>query len=159
MLSRTFSRVTATATPRLPAYFAQRNNNSSSSNGSSSNGNGGIGGGLERNRPRAAEDINTTRRRLQYQMRKRGILETDLLLSTFASEHLHALSPSELADLDSLLSHIDWDIFYWATNKTAPPESVEKMEVFQKLKTHAAKRGNSIVRMPDLEASRDNKKQ
>ncbi|KAJ1731591.1 Succinate dehydrogenase assembly factor 2 mitochondrial [Coemansia sp. Benny D160-2] len=149
MLSRTLSRLTPTATPRLPAYLSQRSN---SSNGSSSgSGNGAIGGGLERNRPRAAEDISTTRRRLQYQMRKRGILETDLLLSTFASEHLHALTLSELADLDSLLSHIDWDIFYWATNKTAPPESVEKMEVFQKLRTHAAKRGSSIVRMPDLE--------
>ncbi|KAJ2514447.1 Succinate dehydrogenase assembly factor 2 mitochondrial [Coemansia sp. RSA 2049] len=153
MLSRTLSRLTPTATPRLPACLSQRNNNSSSSSGGggSGNGNGAIGGGLERNRPRGTEDISTTRRRLQYQMRKRGILETDLLLSTFASEHLHALTPSELADLDSLLGHIDWDIFYWATNKTAPPESVEKMEVFQKLRTHAAKRGSSIVRMPDLE--------
>ncbi|KAJ2089365.1 Succinate dehydrogenase assembly factor 2 mitochondrial [Coemansia sp. RSA 986] len=102
---------------------------------------------------RANENIQTMRRRLQYQMRKRGILETDLLLSTFASEHLHALSHEELTDLDSLLSNIDWDIFYWATKKTAPPESVENMLVFQKLRAHAAKRGNMIVRMPDLEDS------
>ncbi|KAJ2548049.1 Succinate dehydrogenase assembly factor 2 mitochondrial [Coemansia sp. RSA 1933] len=100
---------------------------------------------------RTGEDITTMRRRLQYQMRKRGILETDLLLSTFASEHLQTMSLTELADLDVLLSNIDWDIFYWATKKTVPPEAVSSMPVFQKLVEHAAKRGNTIVRMPDLE--------
>ncbi|KAJ2579320.1 Succinate dehydrogenase assembly factor 2 mitochondrial, partial [Coemansia sp. RSA 1836] len=80
------------------------------------------GVGLER-KEREGEDITTMRRRLQYQMRKRGILETDLLLSTFASEHLATLEPQELRDLDSLMSNIDWDIFYWATNKSPAPDS------------------------------------
>ncbi|KAJ2393557.1 Succinate dehydrogenase assembly factor 2 mitochondrial [Coemansia sp. RSA 2559] len=103
---------------------------------------------------RGAEDLDTMRRRLQYQMRKRGILETDLLLSTFASEHLHVLTKEELTDLDALLSNIDWDIFYWATRKTEPPKAIQDMSVFQKLVEHAAKRGNTIVRMPDLEDSK-----
>src|SRR5204863_10095199 len=34
------------------------------------------------------ETPDVTRARLLYQSRKRGILETDLLLSTFAHEHL-----------------------------------------------------------------------
>ncbi|KAJ2059407.1 Succinate dehydrogenase assembly factor 2 mitochondrial [Coemansia sp. S146] len=106
--------------------------------------------GLER-KERGVEDSQTMRRRLLYQMRKRGILETDLLLSTFASEHLAGLETRELVDLDSLLSNIDWDIFYWATNKTPAPEVVQSMSVFQKLKDHAAKRGSAIVRMPDLQ--------
>ncbi|PIA17284.1 DUF339-domain-containing protein, partial [Coemansia reversa NRRL 1564] len=97
-----------------------------------------------------SEVLETTRRRLLYQMRKRGILETDLLLSTFAAQHLSSLSRAELGDLDSLLSNIDWDIFYWATGKTQPPESIWSMPVFQKLRDHASKRGHSIVRMPDL---------
>ncbi|KAJ2900682.1 Succinate dehydrogenase assembly factor 2 mitochondrial [Coemansia aciculifera] len=105
--------------------------------------------GLER-KERGSEDTATMRRRLLYQMRKRGILETDLLLSTFASEHLNTLDPKELADLDSLLSNIDWDIFYWATNKIQPPPQVLQMPVFAKLREHAAKRGSAIVRMPDL---------
>ncbi|KAJ2811460.1 Succinate dehydrogenase assembly factor 2 mitochondrial [Coemansia furcata] len=105
------------------------------------------GVGLER-KERGAEDTHTMRRRLLYQMRKRGILETDLLLSTFASEHLANLEHAELVELDSLLSNIDWDIFYWATNKTPAPEAVQGMGVFQKLREHADKRG--IVRMPDL---------
>ncbi|KAI9501513.1 Succinate dehydrogenase assembly factor 2 mitochondrial [Coemansia spiralis] len=106
--------------------------------------------GLER-KQRTGEDVETVRRRLQYQMRKRGILETDLLLSTFASEQLKLLSREELDDLDSLLSNVDWDIFYWATGKSTPPESVQLMAVFQKLKQHASKRGKTIMRMPDLD--------
>ncbi|KAJ2027881.1 Succinate dehydrogenase assembly factor 2 mitochondrial, partial [Coemansia sp. S610] len=107
------------------------------------------GVGLER-KERGGEDLSTMRRRLLYQMRKRGILETDLLLSTFASEHLAELERGELVDLDSLLSNIDWDIFYWATNKTPAPASVQSMSVFQKLRDHANKQGSGIVRMPDL---------
>ncbi|KAJ2800648.1 Succinate dehydrogenase assembly factor 2 mitochondrial [Coemansia guatemalensis] len=106
--------------------------------------------GLERKIRTGSEDLETMRRRLLYQMRKRGILETDLLLSTFAAQHLGSLSHTELGDLDSLLSNIDWDIFYWATGKTQPPESVCSMPVFQKLRDHASKRGRTIVRMPDL---------
>ncbi|KAI8323603.1 DUF339-domain-containing protein [Martensiomyces pterosporus] len=109
--------------------------------------------GLER-KVRQQEDLDTMRRRLQYQMRKRGILETDLLLSTFASEHLGSLTREEMAELDTLLSNIDWDIFYWATEKTPAPKDVEQMAVFQKLKVHASKRGSKITRMPDLEEAK-----
>ncbi|KAJ1887529.1 Succinate dehydrogenase assembly factor 2 mitochondrial [Kickxella alabastrina] len=123
----------------------------SSSRISSNSAPGGIG--LER-KPRENENLETLQRRLQYQMRKRGILETDLLLSTFASEHLLSLSHEELVDLDSLLSNIDWDIFYWATKKTEAPEVVKRMGVFEKLMEHAAKRGTGIVRMPDLEETK-----
>ncbi|KAJ1741865.1 Succinate dehydrogenase assembly factor 2 mitochondrial [Coemansia sp. RSA 1086] len=106
--------------------------------------------GLQR-KQREGEDTPTMRRRLQYQMRKRGILETDLLLSTFAAEHLGQLSRGEMQELDSLLSNIDWDIFYWATGKTRPPPQVCSMAVFQKLREHARRRGESITRMPDLD--------
>ncbi|KAJ2357755.1 Succinate dehydrogenase assembly factor 2 mitochondrial [Coemansia erecta] len=106
--------------------------------------------GLQR-KPRANEDTGTMRRRLLYQMRKRGILETDLLLSTFAAQHLSGLTRAELSDLDALLSNIDWDIFYWATGKTQAPDNVASMPVFQKLREHASKRGTTIERMPDLE--------
>ncbi|KAJ2782017.1 Succinate dehydrogenase assembly factor 2 mitochondrial [Coemansia javaensis] len=110
--------------------------------------------GLER-KTRAGEDVDTMRRRLQYQMRKRGILETDLLLSTFAAQHLHQLPRDELADLDTLLSNIDWDIFYWATGRTQPPEDVAAMPVFQRLRAHASERGPTIVRMPDLDPAQN----
>ncbi|KAK6358998.1 succinate dehydrogenase assembly factor 2 [Orbilia brochopaga] len=61
------------------------------------------------------EDENTMRARLVYQSRKRGILESDLLLSTFADEHLHNLSLDQLREYDAFLNENDWDIYYWCT--------------------------------------------
>lgn len=97
------------------------------------------------------ETLSITRKRLQYQMRKRGILETDLLLSTFAHDHLDKLDSQELRDLDTVLGHVDWDIFYWATGKTKPPENIQQMSVFQRLQQHATStQSKGINRMPDL---------
>ncbi|RSL67000.1 hypothetical protein CEP54_003487 [Fusarium duplospermum] len=66
---------------------------------------------------RVGEDDATKRARLVYQSRKRGTLESDLLLSTFASKHLPTLSPELLDQYDLLLDENDWDIYYWATQK------------------------------------------
>ncbi|KAF8533050.1 Flavinator of succinate dehydrogenase-domain-containing protein [Trichophaea hybrida] len=67
------------------------------------------------------------RARLLYQSRKRGILETDLLLSTFAHEHLSTMTKEQLEQYDRFLDENDWDIYYWATQQ-APPTSVEYAE-------------------------------
>ncbi|KAH9162135.1 Flavinator of succinate dehydrogenase, partial [Lactarius sanguifluus] len=50
------------------------------------------------------------------QSRKCGTLESDLLLSTFAQEHLGAMDAAELSELDKLMDETDWDIYYWATS-------------------------------------------
>lgn len=52
--------------------------------------------------PRHNEDIDTLRARLVYQSRKRGMLEGDLLLSTFAKENLGIMSLEELKDFDKV---------------------------------------------------------
>ena len=49
------------------------------------------------------------------QSRKRGTLESDLLLSTFAAAHLPHMTPAQLAQYDLFLDENDWDIYYWAT--------------------------------------------
>ncbi|WFD21314.1 Succinate dehydrogenase assembly factor 2 mitochondrial [Malassezia caprae] len=59
--------------------------------------------------------------RLQYQCRKRGTLETDLILSTFAQKELARLADEELHELDQLLDEPDWDIFYWCTERKPVP--------------------------------------
>ena len=52
--------------------------------------------------PRPGEPIETTRARLIYQSRKRGTLESDLLLSTFAQEHLGAMDAEALSEFDKV---------------------------------------------------------
>ncbi|KAI5856353.1 Flavinator of succinate dehydrogenase-domain-containing protein [Tricharina praecox] len=76
---------------------------------------------------RVGEDLKTMRARLLYQSRKRGILETDLLLSTFAHENLEKMDREMLDQYDRFLDENDWDIYYWTTQQ-APPTSVEYAE-------------------------------
>ncbi|KAK4131360.1 DUF339-domain-containing protein [Trichocladium antarcticum] len=66
---------------------------------------------------RTGESPETMRARMLYQSRKRGTLESDLLLSTFASRHLAAMTPAQLAEYDLFLDENDWDIYYWATQE------------------------------------------
>jgi succinate dehydrogenase flavin-adding protein (antitoxin of CptAB toxin-antitoxin module) len=66
---------------------------------------------------RTGEDTNTKRARLLYQSRKRGTLESDLLLSTFAATNLPTMTPAQLHEYDLFLDENDWDIYYWATQR------------------------------------------
>ncbi|KAI1091862.1 DUF339-domain-containing protein [Rostrohypoxylon terebratum] len=70
---------------------------------------------------RQGEDDSTMRARLVYQSRKRGILETDLLLSTFADEYLPTMTREQMSQYDAFLDENDWDIYYWATQE--PPSN------------------------------------
>jgi Flavinator of succinate dehydrogenase len=52
---------------------------------------------------RSYETVDVTRARLLYQSRKRGILETDLLLSTFANKYLSGMVEGDLREYDKVL--------------------------------------------------------
>lgn len=54
------------------------------------------------------------------QSRKRGTLESDLLLSTFANSNLTTMSLEQLKEYDQFLDENDWDIYYWATQQPSP---------------------------------------
>jgi succinate dehydrogenase flavin-adding protein (antitoxin of CptAB toxin-antitoxin module) len=54
------------------------------------------------------------------QSRKRGTLESDLLMSTFAEVHLREMTPAQLTQYDLFLDENDWDIYYWATQEPSP---------------------------------------
>jgi len=54
------------------------------------------------------------------QSRKRGTLESDLLMSTFAEAHLRDMTPAQMAQYDLFLDENDWDIYYWATQEPTP---------------------------------------
>ncbi|KAI8378669.1 Flavinator of succinate dehydrogenase-domain-containing protein [Choanephora cucurbitarum] len=103
--------------------------------------------------PRPNESTDNKRRRLTYQSRKRGILETDLLLSTFAKSWLPKFSHAQLEEYDRLLDEPDWDIFYWATNKKPVPERWQTSDVLKMITEHAKNEDKKVLRMPDLETT------
>ncbi|KAK9366736.1 Flavinator of succinate dehydrogenase-domain-containing protein [Lipomyces kononenkoae] len=102
--------------------------------------------------PRPGESIEHKRARLLYQSRKRGILETDLLLSRFAKSYLDSFSAEQLEEYDRFLDEYDWDIYYWVTDnpQRTVPERWKDSEVFKLLKIQVQTQGKEILRMPDL---------
>lgn len=102
---------------------------------------------------RSGETIEVKRARLTYQSRKRGILESDLLLSRFAKKHLQTFTMAQLDEYDSLLDEPDWDIYYWATGNydvTPLPDKWKNSEILQMLQKDAKNSEREILRMPDL---------
>ncbi|MEM8653796.1 MAG: succinate dehydrogenase assembly factor 2 [Pseudomonadota bacterium] len=61
-------------------------------------------------------------KRLHMRSMRRGIKEMDLILSTYASRHLAAMSEAELDVYDALLNENDQDLYQWVTGQTAPPD-------------------------------------
>lgn len=49
---------------------------------------------------RDSEDVETLRKRLVYESRKRGILEMELILSTFTKARLETMDEGELREYD-----------------------------------------------------------
>lgn len=102
---------------------------------------------------RTGETIDTKRARLVYQLRKRGILESDLLLSTFAKKHLNSFTLKQLDEYDNLLDETDWDIYYWATKNfdvTPLPDKWKDSEILGMLQEDAQNKDGVILRMPEL---------
>ena len=56
--------------------------------------------------PRPGEPVEKMRARLVYQSRKRGTLESDLLLSTFAKERLSTMDEGELREFDKVRARL-----------------------------------------------------
>lgn len=102
---------------------------------------------------RTGESIDVKRARLVYQSRKRGILESDLLLSRFAKRYLSGFSQEELDEYDKLLDEPDWDIYYWATKNydvTPLPDKWKNSKILKLLQEDAENKEREILRMPEL---------
>lgn len=102
---------------------------------------------------RTGESLDTKRARLVYQLRKRGILESDLLLSRFAKRRLRLFTPEQLDEYDKLLDEADWDIYYWATKNydvTPLPAKWQNSEILKLLQHDAENKEKEILRMPEL---------
>lgn len=102
---------------------------------------------------RNGESIDVKKARLVYQSRKRGILESDLLLSRFAKKYLDTLSMAELDEYDKLLDEPDWDIYYWATKNydvTPLPDKWKNSKILKMLQEDAKNDERAILRMPEL---------
>ncbi len=67
------------------------------------------------------EPADIRRKRLFFRSWHRGTREADLLLGSFAEEHLAGLDPDQLDRYEALLSCSDPDLLDWIACREAPP--------------------------------------
>ncbi|OQR67714.1 succinate dehydrogenase assembly factor 2-A [Tropilaelaps mercedesae] len=105
--------------------------------------------------PTSTESTEKLRARLLYQSRKRGTLEIDLLLSTFAKEHLKKFSRTQLNEYDELINRSstnEWDIYYWCVGRDEAPDAVKNNSIFKLLVEHTKNtRREQRLHMPPLQ--------
>jgi antitoxin CptB len=61
------------------------------------------------------------RKRLLFRAWHRGTREADLILGSFAEQHLAGFDEAQLDRFEALLDVPDWDLFDWITGRAAPP--------------------------------------
>eukprot|EP00937_MAST-01D_sp_MAST-1D-sp2_P004675 g4675.t1 len=73
------------------------------------------------------------RKRLVYRSKQRGWLEVDLLMGTFAEQHVWGFSEAQLVEYEAILNEETIDIFNFITNKEPVPEELKSgvMELVQ----------------------------
>lgn len=68
------------------------------------------------------EPLETRRKRLKFRSWHRGIKEADILLGSFADQHLQELDEAQLDRYETLLREPDGKIVAWITKDTPAPE-------------------------------------
>ena len=66
-------------------------------------------------------------KRLKMRSMRRGIKEMDLILSTFADNHIERMTEDDLTLYDAMLSENDHDLYQWVTGQIAAPERFSAM--------------------------------
>jgi antitoxin CptB len=85
------------------------------------------------------EPLTVRRKRLLYQSRYRGSLESDLFFGRFATTWLDKLDQSQLARYEALLGESDHDLFAWLSGRQPVP-SEHDHDVFAMLQAFSPAR-------------------
>jgi antitoxin CptB len=80
-------------------------------------------------------DIENKRKRLIFRSEHRGTKEMDLLMGSFARQHVPVFSELELTVYEELLHHNDPDLYNWISGAEPVPANIDG-DLFQKLKAH-----------------------
>ena len=67
------------------------------------------------------DSLEVRRKRLLFRAWHRGTREADLILGSFAEQHLAAFDKAALDAFEALLEVPDADLFDWISGRTVPP--------------------------------------
>jgi len=99
------------------------------------------------------ENLETTRARLLYQSRKRGMAENDILISTFAKQYLPDFDAKQLTLYDDIINKPsnDWDLYYWMTGASPIPDEFNN-DIMKMMVEHAKNTRMEVrISQPPLE--------
>ena len=71
----------------------------------------------------STETSETRKRRLIWHSNKRGTVENELILGSYAKKKLSQFSEDQLDAFDKILQESDPDLFKWLTKNEQPPQS------------------------------------
>ncbi len=67
-------------------------------------------------------ELDIRRKRLRFRSWHRGMREVDLIMGTFADQHLHAFTPDQLTQFERILDIEDPYLYAWLSGATPLPE-------------------------------------
>ena len=83
-----------------------------------------------------SDTTENMRKRLIFRSEHRGTKEMDLLLGSFAKQHVPDFNEAELAEYEALLEENDPDLYNWITEQEQPPANVAGYSMFPKIIGH-----------------------
>jgi succinate dehydrogenase assembly factor 2 len=69
---------------------------------------------------------------------QRGMLENELILGSYAIEHVEKMSEEECGQFEDILNEIDPDVYQWVSKKVVPPPDMQNNPMLKHLQDHAA---------------------
>lgn len=67
--------------------------------------------------------LDAHRRKLVFRAWRRGFREMDLLMGSFADEHMAKLDDEGVAEFERLLSIPDWEVYAWLIGQKPVPSN------------------------------------
>ncbi len=72
-----------------------------------------------------SDDLTKRRKRLKFRSWHRGTKEADLLLGTFADQHLDEMDAAQLDRYEVILDQPDPVVYQWFTGESSPPVELQ----------------------------------
>ncbi|MEL6661507.1 MAG: succinate dehydrogenase assembly factor 2 [Pseudomonadota bacterium] len=69
------------------------------------------------------DDIAERCRKLKFRAWRRGFREMDLLMGSFADQHLDEYEPQQLDEFERLLATPDWEVYAWLIGQKDVPDN------------------------------------
>lgn len=89
-------------------------------------------------------NIEHTRKRLIFRSWHRGTKEMDLLMGSFADQHVPTFTREELSHYDDILKQNDPDLYIWIMGTEQPPSNIVT-PVLERLIAHQYKQTSHIA--------------